>query len=119
MMHALKTPAFLRPSNQPSSPAPRPADPVAAFERASRPLNRLSLGSFKRTSPVPSPTSSIIPMTLIQDGSYLEMLSLKLSEAVTKALAQPTGPATANEQLEGRRPIPVGRGRALSALIAS
>lgn len=47
------------------------------------------------------------------------MLGLKLSEAVSKALAQPSGPANANEQVGGRRPIPTGRGHALGALIAS
>lgn len=58
-------------------------------------------------------------MTLVQDGSYLEMLSLKLSEAVSKALTQPIGPPTANDVLGGRRPVPAGRGRALGSLIAS
>ena len=53
----------------------------------------------------------------MQDGSYLEALSLKLSEAVSKALAQPSGPA--GELLGGRRPIPAGRGQALGLLIAS
>lgn len=47
------------------------------------------------------------------------MLSLKLSEAVSKALAPPIGPPSANEQIEGRRFIPVGRGVALGSLIAS
>ena len=55
----------------------------------------------------------------MQDGSYLEALSLKLSEAVSKALAQPSGPAPAGELLGGRRPIPAGRGQALGLLIAS
>jgi hypothetical protein len=75
----------------------------------------LSLGNFRR----PSPASGPSPVPLVQDGSYLEMLSLKLSEAVSKTLAQPTGPAAANEQIGGRRPIPAGRGQALGALIAS
>lgn len=47
------------------------------------------------------------------------MLSLKLSEAVSKAVAQPGGPPAAHEQVSGRRPIPAGRGRALGSLIAS
>lgn len=55
---------------------------------------------------------------LVQDGSYLEVLSLKLSEAVTKALAQPAGPALPCEQLGGKRPIPAGRGHALGAFIS-
>jgi hypothetical protein len=56
----------------------------------------------------------------VQDGSYLEMLSLKLSEAVSKALAQPVGSVPiVNETLGGKQPIPNGRGHALGALIAS
>lgn len=58
-------------------------------------------------------------MPLVQDGSYLEVLGLKLSEAVSKALAQPAGPAAAHEQLGTRRPIPSGRGRALGAFITA
>jgi hypothetical protein len=92
-----------------ATPAPRP-DSGLPFERS-----RLSLTNFRRPSPAPCPT----PTPLIQDGSYLEVLSLKLSEAVSKALAQPAGPATSSEQLSGKRPIPIGRGRALGALIAS
>ncbi|OBZ70828.1 hypothetical protein A0H81_09048 [Grifola frondosa] len=49
----------------------------------------------------------------------MEVLSLKLSEAVSKALAQPNGPPVPHELLAGRRPIPPGRGRSLGALIAS
>lgn len=57
--------------------------------------------------------------TLVQDGSYLEMLGLKLSEAVSKALAQPIVPTTIPGLVASKRPIPPGRGRALGALIAS
>jgi len=85
----------------------------------SRPLNKLSLNTFRKPSPAPSPQPSPVPAPLVQDGSYLEMLSLKLSEAVSKALAQPTGPAPLNEQVSGRRPVPPGRGQALGALIKS
>jgi hypothetical protein len=84
----------------------------------SRPLNKLSLTGFRRGSPAPSPTSNPAA-PLVQDGSYLEMLGLKLSEAVSKALAQPTAPAATNDLVAGRRPIPAGRGHALGALIAS
>jgi hypothetical protein len=47
------------------------------------------------------------------------MLSLKFSEAVSKALAQPSGPALPSELVSGKRPLPQGRGHALGALIAS
>lgn len=49
----------------------------------------------------------------------MEVLNLKLSEAVSKALLQPTGPAPPNELLNGRRPLPNGRGKALGDLIVS
>ncbi|KAL0581812.1 hypothetical protein V5O48_000180 [Marasmius crinis-equi] len=120
MMHTLKNPPFFRPASRPSSPAPTPSRPDSGigFERT-RPHNRLSLNTFRRQSPAPTPSSAVAPLTLVQDGSYLEMLSLKLSEAVSKALAQPTGSTTTNDVVGGRRPIPAGRGRALGALIAS
>lgn len=63
--------------------------------------------------------SSPPPTPLVQDGSYLQALSLKLSEAVSKAMVQPTGPVPVGELVGGRRPIPAGRGRALGLLIAS
>jgi len=122
-MHALtlKNPSFFRPTSRPTSPAPslpsRP-DSGIGFERAARPLNKLSLSTFRRGSSAPM-TVDTSPVTLVQDGSYLETLSLKLSEAVSKAFAQPSGPSTANEQVAGKRPVPGGRGRALGALIAS
>ncbi|KAF7321430.1 Adaptin-N domain-containing protein [Mycena kentingensis (nom. inval.)] len=53
------------------------------------------------------------------DGSYLNSLALKLSEAVSRALAQPTGPSVANDVVGGKRPIPAGRGKAFGAVIAS
>ena len=59
------------------------------------------------------------PVPLVHDGSYLEALNLKLSEAVSKALAQPSGPANPGELVGGKRPIPTGRGRALGLVIAS
>ena len=122
-MHALtlKNQNFFRPASRPTSPAPvspRP-DSGIGFERTAHPLNRLSLSTFRRASPAPTPTAIPVLPTLVQDGSYLEMLNLKLSEAVSKAFVQPSGPATANELVCGKRPVPAGRGRALGALIAS
>lgn len=122
-MNVLKHPSFFRPTSRPSSPvlappAPSRTDSGVILDRASRPLNKLSLSSFRRSSPAPGAPAAA-PITLVQDGTYLEMLSLKLSEAVSKALAQPTGPAAANEQVSGKRPIPQGRGHALGTLIAS
>ncbi|KAF5370709.1 hypothetical protein D9758_002114 [Tetrapyrgos nigripes] len=118
-MHALKNPTFFRASSRPSSPAPPSRPDSSIGTDRSRPLNRLSLNTFRRPSPAPSPQPSPVPSTLVQDGSYLEMLSLKLSEAVSKAIALPSAPASLNEQVNGRRPIPSGRGQALGALIKS
>lgn len=87
------------------------------LDRTPRPLSKLSLSNFRRSSPSPAPASAL--MTVTQDGSYTEVLSLKFSEAVSKALAQPSGPGAPHELLNGRRPIPAGRGRALGALLAS
>lgn len=120
-MYTLKTPAFLRPASRPTSPAPpsgpgtapRP-DPAVVPDRA-RAVSKLSFPNFKRTaSPLSRPNS-----TLVHDGSYMEILSLRLSEAITKALAQSPGPGVPSELLAGRRPIPAGRGRALGELIAA
>ncbi|TRM69263.1 hypothetical protein BD626DRAFT_388142, partial [Schizophyllum amplum] len=122
MINALKTPSFFRPASRPSSPGPAPPsrpDSAVNFERVARPLNKLSsLSALRRPSPAPMHKEATPAGTLVQDGSYMEMLSLKLSESVSKALAQPTGPATAAEQLNGRRPIPPGRGTTLGNLIA-
>ncbi|KIJ49581.1 hypothetical protein M422DRAFT_27948, partial [Sphaerobolus stellatus SS14] len=133
-MHALRTPSFFRPSSRSASPAPAPmptaqpitsiSDPGMAFDSlptmsrpASRgPLNRLALTSKRRST---TSTPSATP-TLVQDGSYLEALSLKLSEAVSKALAHPSGaPAPGEVVWNGRRALPKGRGKALGALILS
>ncbi|KAH7926513.1 hypothetical protein BV22DRAFT_1111634 [Leucogyrophana mollusca] len=122
MIHALKHPSLFRPTSRPTSPAPAPLtrnDASTAMER-SRPLNKLSFSTFRRPSPMtPSAPPAPAPVLLVQDGSYLEALSLKLSDAVSKALAQPAGPAAANEHVGGKRPIPSGRGRALGTLIIS
>ena len=133
-MYALKTPAFLRPSSRPSSPLPTLPTPATALgtsgrgdsengidHRSARPLTKaLGLSSLSRKAS-PAPARSMTPTPLIQDNSYLESLSLKLSEAVTRALAQPPGaPGTAApDVLNGKRPIPPDRGRALGELIAS
>ncbi|KAI0341870.1 hypothetical protein BDW22DRAFT_1357952 [Trametopsis cervina] len=117
-MYALKTPSFLKPTSRPTSPAPGPPtrpDSTAPNERLPRPMSKLSFSNFKRTtSPLTQPSPS-----LVHDGSYMELLSLKLSEAISKALAQPMGPGVPGEMLGGRRPIPAGRGRALGDLIAT
>lgn len=114
-MYTLKTPAFLRPASRPTSPSPGAAShPDTSNDRA-RPMSKLSFSNFKRTaSPMTRPTTA-----LVHDGSYMEVLSLRLSEAISKALAQSPGPGVPSELLAGRRPIPAGRGRALGELIAS
>ncbi|KAK7057426.1 hypothetical protein R3P38DRAFT_2840892 [Favolaschia claudopus] len=120
MINSIKAPSFLRPTSRPSSPAPPATSRPDAPERTARPLTKLSsLSNFRRPSPAPAPPSPVAPAPLVQDGSYLETLALKLSEAVSKALTQPTGPTVTNDMLGGKRPVPSGRGRALGTLIAS
>ncbi|KAG1760912.1 hypothetical protein EDD22DRAFT_987982 [Suillus occidentalis] len=118
-MISFKHPNPFRPNSRPTSPNPpsRP-EPAMVLERTSRPLTKLSFSGFKRSSSSMS-ISSPPPTLLVQDGSYLQALSLKLSEAVSKAMVQPTVPVPVGELVGGRRPIPAGRGRALGLLIAS
>ncbi|KAH7875085.1 uncharacterized protein C8R40DRAFT_1170715 [Lentinula edodes] len=118
-MHSLKNPLSFRPSSRPTSPAPpsRP-DSGIGMER-SRPLTKLSLNNLRRASPAPLSTPTPAPHTLVQDGSYLEMLSLKLSEAVSRAVTQPSGTPAMNDVVSGKKPIPGGRGSTLGALIVS
>jgi hypothetical protein len=112
-MNVLKSPSIFRPTSRPTSPTT--ADTNSTADRTSR---RMSIGSFRRPSTSVSTFSPLaIPGPLVQDGSYLETLSLKLNEAVSRSLAHPTVPATASEQLGGKQPIPTGRGKALGALI--
>lgn len=120
MMNALR-PSIFRPTSRPSSPDPvltaQPSDGANQAERAPRSIARLSLAGFRKLPATRSISLSQATST-IQDGSYLQVLSLKLSEGVSKALAQPVGAATTSECLNGRRPIPAGRGREFGSLIA-
>ena len=120
MMNALR-PSLFRPTSRPSSPSPavtpQPSDGANPAERAPRSTSRLSLAGFRKLPPTRSMSLSQAAST-IQDGSYLQVLSLKLSEGVSKALAQPVGTTTTSECLNGRRPIPAGRGREFGSLIA-
>lgn len=118
MNYALKHPSLFRPTSRPTSPAPPRLDTANGTDRA-RPLNRLPFGGFRRTPSVAPSGPAPAPAPLVHDGSYLEALNLKLSEAVSKALAQPSGPANPTELVGGKRPIPAGRGRALGLVIAS
>lgn len=117
-------PSLFRPTGRPSpppTPTPTPASPrsdaVIPADKASRSIPKLSLTGFKKPASPPSESPSQAA-AIIQDGSYLQVLSLRLSEGISKALAQPAGPAPANESLNGRRLIPAGRGRTFGSLIA-
>src|SRR5712671_4759632 len=117
MMNSLR-PSLFRPAARPtpSSPIPTPPPPDESHP-ADKTSRKALLAGFKKPSPNRSMSLSQVPTT-IQDGSYLQVLSLKLSEGVSKALAQPACHATAGECLSGRRPIPAGRGREFGSLIA-
>ena len=60
--------------------------------------------------------------TLVQDGTYLDALGLKIGEAVSKALFLPNnsglGVGSGGDTLNGKRALPAGRGRALAEMIA-
>ncbi|KAF8557578.1 hypothetical protein OG21DRAFT_1406748 [Imleria badia] len=114
MMYTFKNQSIFRPTNRPLSPSTPPDSPVVT-ERA-RSLTPISF-NLRRSSltPVTSPTR----VPLIQDGSYLEALGQRLNEAVSKALAHPSGPSQPSELVGGRRQIPAGHGRALGNLISS
>ncbi|RPD54760.1 hypothetical protein L226DRAFT_611195 [Lentinus tigrinus ALCF2SS1-7] len=118
-MYTLKPTALFRPSSRPTSPAPVPRQESPAPADRARPLSKLTLSNFRRPSPSPAATQAPPNSTVVQDGSFMEVLSLKLSEAVSKALAQPPGPGAPGELLAGRRPLPTGRGRTLGSLIVS
>src|SRR6202012_4894904 len=98
-MNALR-PSIFRPTGRPSPPptpilSPTPTQPrTEAADKASRTISTLSLTGCKRPSSTPSVPPS--QAAIVQDGSYLQVLSLKLSEGVSKALAQPVGPAPPN-----------------------
>jgi len=122
-MNVLKTPYFFRPASRPasrpSSPPPTPASAtrteISTPDKTVKSLNKFSLGNFPRPTPVSAPSS---PTPLVQDGSYLQMLSLKFSEAVSKALIQPSSLGFPTELVSGKRPIPQGRGHVLGSLIS-
>ena len=120
MMNALR-PSLFRPTGRPSStppaPTPQPSESANPAEKAPRSITRLSLTGFRKLPPTRSMSLPQVGST-VQDGSYLQVLSLKLSEGVSKALAQPAGSATSGETLNGRRPIPAGRGREFGSIIA-
>lgn len=90
----------------------------ATEQRGSRPLTKLALTHFSR-KPSPAPVRNFSPAPLIQDASYLDALGLKLSEAVSKAIAPQTASVASGDVLYGKRPIPPGRGHALGELIVS
>jgi hypothetical protein len=120
IMHGLKNSSFLFPGSRPTSPAPTTLPPSRPSSSSglgrSHPLNKLSLSNFKRSSPAPTQPASNPPSPLTQDGSYLESLSLKLSEGVSKAVA-PVLHGSPSELIDGKGPLPVGRGKNLSLLI--
>lgn len=143
-MHGLKTPTFLglRSSSRPASPAPtssppattpvvsptaRPSTPITPLDLSEsiprRPLAKLHLpAAFRRASPSPSPAPT--PIAHIDKpavgSNYLNTIALRISEAASKAIAPPT-PIHNSDGLviDGRRPLPAGRGRILGQLITA
>lgn len=157
----------VEPLSLPPSAAGDAALPSTSANNRSRPLGRLGLTAFRKASPaprtregtvngptttttaatprVPTPPASPAPAAIGAGSvSYLDGLSLRLGEAVSKALILPsvapvsmgmgiakathvasasTAKSTAGLDgtdmvLKGKKPLPPGRGRALGALIA-
>lgn len=103
--------AYLSIHNRTATMAPPKSDSLDQGQ-----LSLKFFGGFRRTPSGTLPARSSPP---VYGGSYLEALDLKLSEAVSKALAHPVATATPNELVGGKLPIPAGRGTALGRLITS
>lgn len=133
-MNAIRQAAFLRPISRSTSPAPAPVsrndtvlldsrlEDIPVTRTSSRgPLNRLNLASKRGRSGEVTPPALPSP-TLVHDGSYIESLSFKLSEGISKALAPappvPSGNALVEDAFNGRRALPPGRGKAFGNLIS-
>src|ERR1700721_412438 len=111
-MNVLKTPYLFRPNSQPASRAPGQYAPTESSTAPDRSPHKHSLSTFRRLSLSSVPVASPV----VQDGSYLEKLGLKLNEAVSKSLCHPTSPPSADAQLAGTKPIPQGRGKVRGGL---
>lgn len=133
----------LRAQSRPASPAPVFVDGSnnsaneenIVASKTANPITRiqnLSLTSFAKRGatppPSPSPAGAVggasIPVTppiaIVQDGTYLNTLGMKLNEAATRSLAMPivnNGSAISADVWRGRKPIPAGRGRQFALLI--
>ena len=116
---------------EPLSLPPSAAAPSPPSTPRSRPLTRLAEGlttlrkAAQSPAPIPPSVSPVVGPTTTASVTYLDSLSLKLGEAVNKALIAPpqlskpvAGAVDLEPVLKGKRPIPAGRGRALGALIA-
>lgn len=132
-MNAIRQAAFLRPISRSTSPAPQQIsrndtllldssrlEDIPVSRSSSRgPLNRLNLNKKTRSGDITPPT--LPSPTLVHDGSYIESLSYKLSEGISKALAPappvPSGNAPVEDAFNGRRALPSGRGKAFGILI--
>jgi hypothetical protein len=67
--------------------------------------------------PSPSPTPTMIaPSAIVQDGTYLDTLGLKLNEAATRVLAATPGGSGA-DVWKGKKPLQSGRGRQFASLV--
>lgn len=137
-MQAIRT---LRAHSRPASPAPSPADGnnvqgvngSKGFTQVQQTLNTneepqlqqrpnsamsriQSLTPFhKRVAFTPPPSPKPAQSTIVQDGTYLNTLGLKLNEAATRVLAPANG--TGTDSWKGKKPLQAGRGRQFATLI--
>lgn len=92
-----------------------------SVQHRTTPLSRIqNLTPFTKRSahtPTPTPPPTPIPSAIVQDGTYLNTLGLKLNEAATRALVTSTSSGSGPDSFKGRKPLPAGRGRFFAALI--
>ncbi|KIM22657.1 hypothetical protein M408DRAFT_332844 [Serendipita vermifera MAFF 305830] len=90
--------------------AQQPQRPNSAMARIQ------SLAPFhKRVAFTPPPSPKPAPSTIVQDGTYLNTLGLKLNEAATRVLAPVSGNGT--DSWKGKKPLQAGRGRQFASLV--
>lgn len=102
----------LRTTSRPSSPAIDHSPGRTSMDIAKMPRIQSLTGFHRRSTNTPPPSPG---PSLVQDGTYLDALGLRLNEAASKALV--VCPGAGPDSLKGRKPLPAGRGRAFAVLI--
>jgi hypothetical protein len=139
----MQTIRTLRAQSRPASPAPGPlegshmpsltgsnggkpvTDDMPQPQRPNSAMSRIqSLTPFHKRvvftpPPSPKPTPAVVaPSAIVQDGTYLDTLGLKLNEAATRVLVAAPGGSGA-DVWKGKKPLQTGRGRQFASFIAT